>query len=507
MPETGAGQATTDAETGGPAAAGTGQAGDGQAAAARPSPNSAPSPDPAGQAAGQAGQGAARGRLAGAARRGYLLIPLLRRHWLLSLLLAAGFALRLLSQLAYRPALLYVDSVKYLYNAWPGTDPVGYKIPLKVILLFGNIQTVAAVQHLVGLAMAVGIYVILRRHGVAGWLSALATAPVLLDGYQLQIEQTVMPDVWFEAFILGGLMLLLWRRRPALPAIVAAGLVLGASAPIRQVGEALIVPALIYVLPLAGGWRRALVHGGALCLAFALPIVLYCSIALVNTGHFRLSRSGTSSIYGRTAVAADCATLKLPAAERPLCPTPHQQYLGADFLDHDPRSPLTLFVPPPGHGRSGFVNSFNRAVATQQPLNVLSSWLTDSVKLFALSRVTDPGDTPIWRWQFQGSYPTYNQAVSVNPDGVIVVGLRFQSSGGPFKYEALNPALGGRAEVNKPLALFLRHYQLNGGYTPGPAYLFMALAGLIGSLGLALRRRAPQQRQLAIACLLFFTTA
>jgi hypothetical protein len=449
----------------------------------------------------------ATGRLRGAARHGSRLIPLVQQHWLLSLLLVAGFVLRVLAQLAYRPALLYVDSVKYLYNAWPGTDPVGYKIPLKVILLFGNIQTVAAVQHLLGLAMAFCIYAILLRRGVPRWLAALAAAPILLDAYQLQIEQTIMPDVWFEAFILGGLMLLLWRRRPTFWVIVAAGLIFGASAPIRQVGEALIVPALIYVLPLSGGWRRALVNGTALCIAFALPIVTYSSIALVNTGHFRLSRSGTSSIYGRTAVAADCNTLKLPAAERSLCPTAHQQYLGADFLDHDPRSPLTLYVPPSGQHRSRYVNQFNRAVATQQPLNVLTSWFSDSIKLFAVQRITDPGDTPIWRWQFQDNYPTYNQAIGVNPDNVIVVGLRFQSSGGPFKYEALDPALGGKATVIRPLANFLRHYQLHGGFTPGPVYLFSVLAGLIGSLSLALRRRSPQQRQLAIACLLFFATA
>ncbi len=436
-----------------------------------------------------------------------MLIPLLRRHWLLTVLLVAGFVLRLLSQIAYRPALLYVDSVKYLYNAWPGTDPVGYKVPLKVILLFGNLETVAAVQHLLGLAMAVAIYLILLRAGVARWLAALAAAPLLLDAYQLQTEQTIMPDVWFEAFILGGVMLLMWRRKPALWFIIGAGLVLGASAPIRQVGEALIAPALVYVLLLAGGWRRAVINGAALCLAFALPIVLYCSIALVNTGHFRLSRSGTSSIYGRVAVAADCATLKLPAAERSLCPTAHQQYLGADYLDHDPGSPLTVFVAPPGLARARAVSQFNRQVITQQPLNVLSSWFDDSIKLFAVSRVTSPGDTPIWRWQFQDNYPTYNQAVGVNPAGVIVVGLRFQSSGGPFSYQALDPALGGKATVVKPLANFMRHYQLHGGYTPGPAFLFCVLAGLIGSLALLLRRRGVAQRRLAWACFLFSGTA
>jgi hypothetical protein len=456
------------------------------------------------QAAGSEGPAS---RLRGAPLRG-VLVPALRRHWLLSLLLLAGFVLRLLAQIAYRPALLYIDSLKYLYNAWPGTDPVGYKVPLKAILLFGNLETVAAVQHLLGLVMAVTLYLVLRRRGAARWLAALAVAPVLLDAYQLQIEQTIMPDVWFEALIVAGLALLLWRPRPGLWVTVAAGLALGASVTIRQVGEILVLPALIYLVIVAGGWRRALVSGAALGAAFAVPILLYCSIAYAATGHFRLSRSGASSgVYGRMAEAADCATLNLPAAERGLCPTPRQKALGPDGLDHNDSSPLNLFVAPAGLSRSHLVSSFNRAVETQQPLSVLSSWAADVAKLFAVSRVTSPGDTPIWRWQFQGNYPTYNQAVSLSPAHVIVVGLKNSPAGSVYRYEPLSPSLGGTATVVPGLAYFLRHYQLGGGYTPGPVYLLAVLAGLVGSLAVALRRRSAAERQLAVACLLFFSTA
>src|SRR5260370_6454734 len=162
------------------------------------------------------------------------------------------------------------------------------------------------------------------------------------------MEQTIMPDVWFEAAVVAGLALLLWNRRPALWAAVAAGLALGASATIRQVGEVLILPALIYLLSTAGGRRQAVISAVALCSAFALPIVAYCSISYLKTGQFRLARSGASSVYGRVAEAADCATLKLPADERVLCPTARQKALGADGLDHSANSPISLFVPPAG---------------------------------------------------------------------------------------------------------------------------------------------------------------
>ena len=52
---------------------------------------------------------------------------MLRRHWLVSILLAAGLTLRVLSTLAYHPALLYIDTVKYLYGVYPGADPLGYR--------------------------------------------------------------------------------------------------------------------------------------------------------------------------------------------------------------------------------------------------------------------------------------------------------------------------------------------------------------------------------------------
>src|SRR5579862_4797990 len=78
-------------------------------------------------------------------------LPTLRQHWLATAVLTAGLVMRVLAMIAYRPALIYVDTLKYLYGVWSGSDPVGYKVPLKIILLVGNLTTVVAVQHLLGL--------------------------------------------------------------------------------------------------------------------------------------------------------------------------------------------------------------------------------------------------------------------------------------------------------------------------------------------------------------------
>ncbi|HEV2452508.1 MAG TPA: hypothetical protein VGS62_11355, partial [Streptosporangiaceae bacterium] len=182
------------------------------------------------------------------------------RHWLVSALLVTGLVLRVLAQIAYRPALLYVDTLKYLYGAYPGSDPLGYRYLLKVILVAGDLGLVAAIQHLLGLAMAVVLYIVLMRRGVNRWLASLAVAPVLLDAYQLQMEQTIMPDVWFEAIIVAGLAVLLWKPATSPRAAAVAGLILGASATFRQVGELLILPAVLYLLVTGGGWRRALIR-------------------------------------------------------------------------------------------------------------------------------------------------------------------------------------------------------------------------------------------------------
>jgi hypothetical protein len=438
-----------------------------------------------------------------AARRRLSLPPLLalaRRHWVLAVLLAAGLVLRVLAQLGYQPAILYIDSTKYLMNAYPGDDPPGYGLALKAVLLVGNLTVVVAVQHLLGLAMAVLLYAVLRRRGAPRWLSALATAPVLLDAYQVQIEQMIMPDVMFETLIVAGLAALLWQPRPRSWQVAIGGLALGASATAAQIGEVFVVPALLYVLITTGtpGWRRRLQQGAVLCVAFALPILFGSYKSYVSIHHFGLAPYASGTIYGRMAEAANCATLKLPADERFLCPTAQQKRMGPDYLDHGASSPIKGFHNP------HLVQGFWHQVVLQQPLNVAGSIAKDALKLFALTRDGNAGDTPIWRWQFQTFYRYYPPYVAL-VHGSIVFGTYTplgveRTIGTGAQFGAAYPT------VIQPIAAFLRAYQLDGGYTPGPLYAVAALAGLAGSIAALRRRTAPGQRAAARACLLFFTS-
>jgi hypothetical protein len=427
---------------------------------------------------------------------------LLRRHWLISVLLAAGLLLRAASALAYRPALIYVDTLKYLYGASPSSDPLGYRA---VLLAVSNLSAVALLQHLLGVAMAAVIYTVLLRRGVARWLAALAAAPVLLDAYQLQMEQMIMPDVWFEAVTVAGLAVLLWRPALTVPFAVAAGLILGTSATVAALGQILIVPALVYVLAAAGGWRRAVRLGIALCVAFALPILCYCGVSYIEIGHFWLARGQSNS--GRLAGAADCATLKLPADVRPLCPTPGEQARGPDWLEHSPQSPLYSTPIPRGTSRAALIGALDSAVERQQPVRVAAAIARDSIRLFALTRDGVESVTPISRWQFQTTYPTDPPWVKLGRGNVIIVGVQVQAFT-PFSFHVLSPSYGGKVQVDRPVAAFLHSYQLRGGYTPGPLLALLTLVGVAGSVMALLRRgRGSGGRQLALACLLFTVAA
>jgi hypothetical protein len=425
----------------------------------------------------------------GPAARWHAAEAVLRRHWLAVILLAAGLVLRVLAQFAYRPA-LFLDAVRYLYNAY-GNDPVGYEGPLRAILLVGNFNAVVAIQHLLGLAMGIVIYLVLLRRGTPRWLAALGMAPVLLDAYELQNEQTILPGTWFGALLVAGFAILLWRPATSWRRAAVAGLVLGTSATLAQVGEALLLPALIYLMALGGGWRPALGRAAALCAAFALPILAYCTGSYLLSGDFFLSHTGVTSLYGRSAAAADCATLRLPPAERALCPTKAQQALGPDWLEYAQTSPIRPYYS--GLQRADtdrLISDFNHRVLSQQPLRVLDAYGHDVLKLFAVFRVTNLGDTQISRWQFQSTFPYHPPHATQ-----------------PVVRAVINRFGGGMPAVWRPIAAFLRFYQLHGGFTPGPLLALFTVTGLAGSAALVRRRADPGTRQLALACLLFFTSA
>ena len=420
-----------------------------------------------------------------------------RAHWPFALVLLAGLTLRALTELAYRPTLIYIDSAKYLVGSG-GTAPEGYQVLLRLLDPVGGLALVAAVQHVFGLAMAIAVYALLIRRRVPRRAATLAAAPVLLDAYQLQLEQTVMPDVLFETMIAAGLVLLLWPRPPGRTSLwpVAAGaLVLGATATVREIGGVLILPAVLFALLTAPGWRRRTSRAALATTCFMLPVIGYMAAAYLVTGHFGLASNGPAPEYGRAAAAADCATLTIPADERALCPSGARVLAlgGIDGLLHNPQSPGHTVPVPPGTTRADLLAGFSLATFRQQPLRVAAAVARDSVRLFALTRDGDPEITSIARWQFQTFYPTYPRRYTM----------------AVFTRLARQHGSRGNLVAVKPVAAVLRDYQLGGGYTPGPLYAAGLAAGLAGSFcGLAsCRPLTAADSELAAACLLVTLSA
>ncbi|WP_020660278.1 glycosyltransferase family 2 protein [Amycolatopsis benzoatilytica] len=400
----------------------------------------------------------------------------LRRHAFLLVLLAAGTTLRVLAWVAYQPALLYIDSFRYLDNLHAlradGLNPIGYDLLLRPLLAVGGLSLVTAIQHLGGLAIAVGSYALARRLGARHWVSALAAAPLLLDGYQVQIEQNIMAELLFEALLLGLLWLLLAKGTPNWRRIALAGLVIGLSVLVRLIGITLAVPFLLYVLAAGNAWRswRGWRNAAAGLLAMLVVVVPYAAEVKAQTGKWGLSGPSGSMLYGRTAAVADCANLRLDPALMRFCPTEPVENRLVDNYTHADLDPAWPGPLPPGADKGALAHEFAIDVLKVQWPDVAASILGDFAKSFQFTRDTAVTDVPIDRWQFQLTYPEFAEP------GVI--------SAVTQQYDGRNP------KVDEPIAVFLRDYQINGGFVPGAVLGFFALLGLLT----VLRRKRPRDK-------------
>jgi hypothetical protein len=388
--------------------------------------------------------------------------------------LGVGIALRVVTQVAYRPALLYIDSYRYLGNLHDlsptkTSQPIGYLVLLlRPLLSVGNLAVVAGMQHVIGLGMGVAIYALLIRLGARRWIAVLAAVPVLLDAYQLQIEQNIMSEVLFQALILGAVVLLLWKRPLTLPFLAIGGVLFGLAATVRAVGVVLVVPGIVFALVAGtGGWQR-IIRAATIGMAFAVIVGTYAGFYWIKAGDVSLSRGDAYLLYGRAATIVDCRGLDLPDYERVLCPKePLDDRLGPNAYAHHSPYPGRVELPP-GESRDDVLRDFARRVFVHQPLDLARHVATDFVKVFTFRRTTFAGDVPLERWQFQRHYPTFG----LDPTS------------------ATRTYGGGEPRIVEPLATFLRGYQLSVGYVPGVFLGIAFIAGLVAAAGVGRARRS-----------------
>ena len=413
----------------------------------------------------------------------------LRRHWLFALLFTLGVLLRIMAQVAYRPAILYFDSPGYIWNSYQlkpvGKDPLGYLFVVRLLLgAFHDLAALAALNHLLGLGIAGLIYAVLLRRGVKPWIAALATVPVLLDGLQLLIEQMVMSEPLFQFFIVLGITLLLWHRRPTLMTAAGGGASFAGAALTRYIGLWLVLAGLLYCALAARGRVLRLVTTVAVVAGFVLPMIGYAAYNDAVNGSFALpSGKVSTALYARVAASVNCTRLSLPSYERPLCPPPGVVQTKAGSLiqgfAQGKTSPIVTYRPPAGETLHQVLNDFIKRAVLQQPLPVARAVAGSFARPFLTwTRDHKPGELPVERWQFQTVFPLY----FTHPSLVLF-----------HQYE------GHRPVINHPLARMLRGYQLYLGYTPGLVLLACVILALVAVLGVGRARHSGQR----LACLLW----
>jgi hypothetical protein len=407
---------------------------------------------------------------------------------LCSLLLAAA-ALRVVAQVAVRPALFfYGDSFSYLANANhlqpEPIRPAGYPALLRVLLQAHDLAVVPAVQHVFGLAIGVLVYALMRRLGVGAVAGCVAAAPVLLDAYVLDLEQHILSEALFMLLVTAGLAIILWRPRPAVGACVAAGALLAAAALTRTVGLALIAPPLVFVAVRSGGLRPAALRTAVLAAAFAVPLAGYAAwAATVPGGSFSLTSHDGYFLYGRVADFASCEGIHLTRGERAVVcdPRPPGERPNPNYyVWHQWTRLRDPAFPRRPSRRNAVLESFALQVIRHQPLTYVRTVVQDMAHYADPGRFTGPRDEPVREWQFR--IPPHSSAAQI---------ARVQREVAYW---------GGVSGTSVPLVHALARYQ-GIGYTPGPvlaAAVLLALAGAAAG-GLGGRRRPIRAETLVLA--------
>ncbi len=384
------------------------------------------------------------------------------RHRLFVLLLGAGTALRIAAFAAYWPALeFYGDSYSYLRCVRElspdSVRPFGYSAFLFLFSWSPSLAVVPAVAHLLGLAIGSALYYLALRRGLPRWLAASAAAPVLLDAYQVDIEQMVMAETVFAALLTAAVVLLLYRPRPTVAVSAAAGVLLAAAALTRSVALVLGALAAGYLIARGAGARRLIVF----VLCWAAPLLAYAAWFAAVHGSFALQNVDGMFLWGRVAPFADCARIEVAPREVPLCsPHPPEERPGPNYYDWDAASPRYHFRAFDAESNA-LLRDFAVKVIAAQPHRYAALVAHDVLHYFVLSRHAEPPDWYLGSWRF----PTGR----VDPRWHIDLVLRdFRGEAVPRRYD---PSLGG----------LLRGYQVFG-FTPGPLLGACVLVGGLASM-------------------------
>jgi hypothetical protein len=402
---------------------------------------------------------------------------LARRHGLFGAVLLAGAAVRVITMLGFRGPMRTSDSTRYVSNALqlaPGViRPSGYSVMLRLLDPFHNLTAVVGVQHVMGLAIGIVGYALLRHAGLPGWGATLAMVPVLLSAYAVQLEHFVLSDTLFALLVMIAVALMLWWPVPPVWTCALTGLLLAAAALTRSEGTPLLIAFLVFLAVRFAGWRT-LAGVAAMCAAFAIPVTVYAAWYDSVHGRFEITSSTGAFLYGGvTAAFADCAKMKPPAAERRLCVNepaskrkPPNDYIWRGPIQAVPGGPF-------GQRADALGRSFALRAIGAQPLDYLRAAADSFWEDFQPSPNIHATSVPQRTWaQHQAEYVFPATSPKWPPRTTRIFS----------RYDLADP----RLRVIQPYAGWVRAYQRYV-IVPGPLLGLIALAGL-GGLIVAWRR-------------------
>jgi len=435
-----------------------------------------------------------------------LLLPRLRHlaaeNKLFSWALAAGALLRLITILGYPGALFfYGDSYVYLGAALrpqPNLSKVtGYSFFLRALLPFHSLTLVAVIQHLMGLAVAVMIYVLLRRNGVSRLWSTVATLPQLLDGYIIEDEHMIMTETVFTFLLMIALLIVLWKPRPAWWSLLIAGILAGCASVVRTDGE--IVLAVIPIFLLIRGWSWKTLRGWLLAITFAvgslLPLASYEGWFHDYYQHqqqydgYETSLAQGFFLWGRVSSFANCAVIQQTPAEvaAKICPTdaivdrtPPGNFVWENPYIHS--SPLHKGFTPVSVASNKLLTGFAIKAIEAQPLDYAKTVVKDVLLSFGFPRIAYPGPGTTYYYSFHLHYVVAPTATSAGyntlpPKNKTWIGTNVKTDNAYSDWLAYGHQAPG--VVNEvfaaPIALYARVV-----FTWGPLLAVIFLLGLGG---------------------------
>jgi hypothetical protein len=450
-----------------------------------------------------------------------LVLPRLRRlageHKLFTGALAAGALLRLLVSIGYPGALWFAgDSYVYLGAALrpqPNlSKSTGYSFFLRLLLPFHSLTLVTAVQHLMGLAVAVLIYVLLRRSNVSKTWSAIATVPVLLDGYIIENEHLIMAETVFTFCLMIAVTLLLWRPKTPWLSAVIAGLLVGYAAIDRSEGAIMCVILPLFLL--LRGWSWKTLRGWGIAIVFAVaalvPVGGYMSWFHQRHGQYGVTLSTGFYLWGRVSSFADCARINPTGNEAKVCPTTPiaDRTPPGNFVWHAPQVHATKDANGVLHGSlymwntGGPVTPANNKLLTDfaihaveaQPLDYAKTVFLNTMLSFGFPRIAYPGAGTTFYYNFHLHYvtDTYNTLPPNDPTHEWI-------PGGTAYQDWLSYGHQAPGVIHKVVAIPVLIYQ-RVVFTYGPLLAVIFLVGLGGLFSVtAAGRRGKGLRSLLSA--------